>query len=364
MYLFKPKYTRNGETQSSPNYAVEFRLNGKRHVKGLGTPNRAAASQRATALMRKLENAPWEQVRAKIPGKRIPLERIYELYREMNTLRARPLRERTVRENIGQLKSTAGHLGAETVEDLAATSSTFPRLPSVKHLSRRSVASVVRQANSIFSKSALAFYGTRGLTIAASPFGAGVPAAPPPEPFKGYSIEFVRELITDARKELRDQDPGVWAAFLLCLSGGLRQQEAAWLQAGDLHENGVMIVSREEHLTKSEKHRFIPLPPGVMDDLRKVSAGSSYVVPDSARIGVRKPERRGRAVFERLTDWLRSKAVDVKKPVHELRKMYGAVVATRFGIYAAKEMLGHSTVKVTEATYAALLEKPTVDFLK
>ncbi len=361
MYLFKPKYTRNGLTGESPNFAVEFRIGGKRIVKGLGTPNKAAATQRAKHLERKLRNEPWEKVKPTLPGKRTPLARVIELYREMNTERPRPLRPRTIRENIGWLKMLSNRLNVDTVEDLAAKIGNFPRLPAVKALSRRSVASIVRQASAVFSESALVFYRTRGLTVGETPFKAGIPYAPPPEPFRGYSVQFVRELIEAARRELPEKEPGQWAAFLLCLCAGLRQQEAAWLRKEDLLENGVLCTSRDEHETKSGRHRFVPLPPGVLAEVRAVSSLGPYVVPDGLTPGRDKPERRARTVFEGLADWLRAHGITAPKPVHELRKAYGAIVASQFGLYAAKELLGHSTVTVTESHYAALLERPTVD---
>ena len=70
---------------------------------------------------------------------------------------------------------------------------------------------------------------------------------------------------------------------------------------------------------------------------------------------------RGKPTLKALADWLRQNGFDVRNPVHTLRKAYGALVATNHGLYAAKEYLGHSTIKVTEQHYAALLDRPTVD---
>ena len=36
-------------------------------------------------------------------------------------------------------------------------------------------------------------------------------------------------------------------------------------------------------------------------------------------------------------------------------------MATQEGLFAARDLLGHSTVRVTEASYAALLKKPVID---
>jgi integrase len=251
-----------------------------------------------------------------------------------------------------------------TVEDLAAKAGDFPRLSAVKNLSRRSVSSIVRQASSVFSESARAFYRTRGLTVGESPFAAGIPYSPPPEPFRGYSVQVIRDLIEAARRELPEKEPGAWAGFLLCLCAGLRQQEAAWLRKQDVLENGVLVTSRDEHETKSGRHRFVNLPAGVLAELRAVPSLGPYVVPDGLTPGRDKPEVRARAVFLHLANWLRDHGINSAKPVHELRKAFGAIVATQFGLYAAKEMLGHSSVTVTESHYTALLDRPAVDMEK
>jgi hypothetical protein len=50
--------------------------------------------------------------------------------------------------------------------------------------------------------------------------------------------------------------------------------------------------------------------------------------------------------------WLKSKGVTAQKPVHELRKELGAVLASEQGIYAAKTMLRHSDIRLTSKYYA------------
>jgi hypothetical protein len=46
---------------------------------------------------------------------------------------------------------------------------------------------------------------------------------------------------------------------------------------------------------------------------------------------------------------------------HELRKLYGAEVASEFGIYAAQKLLGHKDPRLTSARYASLTELPDVN---
>ncbi len=57
-------------------------------------------------------------------------------------------------------------------------------------------------------------------------------------------------------------------------------------------------------------------------------------------------------VFDRLNEWLGSKGVMANKPLHELRKEIGALVATQHGIYAASRFLRHSDITTTARHYA------------
>jgi hypothetical protein len=73
--------------------------------------------------------------------------------------------------------------------------------------------------------------------------------------------------------------------------------------------------------------------------------------------------KRGYRVLKRLSAWLRTQGIMANHPIHYLRIIFGSVVATRHGLFAAREYLGHSSVVVTEKHYAALLEKPVVDLM-
>src|SRR5262249_16901859 len=52
-----------------------------------------------------------------------------------------------------------------------------------------------------------------------------------------------------------------------------------------------------------------------------------------------------------LIEWLRSKGVVSKTPLHTLRKEYGSQINARYGLTAAQEMLRHADVQVTAAHY-------------
>ena len=109
---------------------------------------------------------------------------------------------------------------------------------------------------------------------------------------------------------------------------------------------------------------------------RPRSQSTSPQVSEKASDGTRKPPNRARATssfileskvkarpdklydhyragtqFKKLIGWLRSKEVNGNKPVHILRKEFGSLIAQKFGIFAAKEMLGHADIATTSAHY-------------
>jgi integrase len=52
-----------------------------------------------------------------------------------------------------------------------------------------------------------------------------------------------------------------------------------------------------------------------------------------------------------LHSWLKDKGVTQQKAVHALRKESGSLVATAFGIEAARQHLGHRDISTTSAHY-------------
>jgi hypothetical protein len=52
-----------------------------------------------------------------------------------------------------------------------------------------------------------------------------------------------------------------------------------------------------------------------------------------------------------LIEWLRSRGVISKTPLHSLRKEYGSQINARYGLTAAQEMLCRADIQVTAAHY-------------
>ena len=55
--------------------------------------------------------------------------------------------------------------------------------------------------------------------------------------------------------------------------------------------------------------------------------------------------------FDALYVWLRKQGVTARKPLHELRKELGALLAGSQGIFAAKSVLRHAQISTTAAYY-------------
>src|SRR5262249_19791956 len=78
------------------------------------------------------------------------------------------------------------------------------------------------------------------------------------------------------------------------------------------------------------------------------------------RLGVMYNWYRCAPIFERLTNWLRTKGLRSAQPVHELRKAFGSGVCARAGIHQASRSLRHSDIRVTSAVYVDSRSKVSV----
>jgi integrase len=63
--------------------------------------------------------------------------------------------------------------------------------------------------------------------------------------------------------------------------------------------------------------------------------------------------------FDAAVKWLRAQGIKANKPIHELRKEVGSIIASNQGIYAASRYLRHGDIKITAAVYVDKKEKVT-----
>jgi integrase len=169
----------------------------------------------------------------------------------------------------------------------------------------------------------------------------------------------VQALIAAARQELKPNEPEVYKAFLLGLFAGMRRGEidlAEW-RIVDWQNSAINLEETEWlHLKTKDSAGVITIDAEVLSELRELMpAGKSQFIITSdrpPRNDSPRPYYRCDPVFDRLSQWLRSKGVKANKPLHELRKEIGALIATEHGIYAASRFLRHSDITTTARHYA------------
>lgn len=169
------------------------------------------------------------------------------------------------------------------------------------------------------------------------------------EPRRQYQPP-TREAISgliEASKALKTDAPACYAAFLMELYCGLRAGEAVnarweWVQPGD----GIHYICLPATVTKGNGERKLPITQAIYDELRSVSSGD-FIIPHE------KMWKREEVVRYTLSKWLRSRVAG-KKTNHELRKIFGAMVATTQGLFYAQRALGHSDPNLTSRTYSGL----------
>ena len=69
------------------------------------------------------------------------------------------------------------------------------------------------------------------------------------------------------------------------------------------------------------------------------------------------------ALFSSLIFSYRNKGINARRPIHELRKEIGSIIANEQGIFAASRYLRHSDIRITSAIYADKKKKITPAFL-
>lgn len=234
--------------------------------------------------------------------------------------------------------------------------------PAAVASARRTVNSYIRCARSLFSPSILK--EIKGLTLPATLPFAGVKLE------ENGSTKYVSKinvqlLIAAARNDFKTNDPEAYKAFLLGLFAGLRKAEIDLLEWRMLDFAGSIIRLEQTewlHLKTDDSAADIAADPEVIAELRAMmpkpgeapAQWSQFVLvshrpprPESPR-----PYYRCEETFDRLNEWLRGKGITANKPLHELRKELGAIIATEQGIYAASRFLRHSDIGTTARHYA------------
>jgi integrase len=231
--------------------------------------------------------------------------------------------------------------------------------------------STVRMARSLFAPKVVKFIPELRLPVP-PPF-EGVEFFPR-QNAKYFSVIDPRALLQKAREELAETKPAAFLAMLLAIAAGLRRAEIDSLCWGQVDFGRQLIrvdVTEQGGLKSQDSRGEVPIDEnvaavlkGAFSKLKSRDAAKAFVIPGGGAEGGHKRwgmKYRADGVFRDLTDWLRRQGVTARKPLHELRKEFGALVTAEHGIYAASRVLRHADVSTTARHYSDLKTRPVVN---
>ena len=156
--------------------------------------------------------------------------------------------------------------------------------------------------------------------------------------------------LQEALELAKAKGPAYEAMTLLALFAGLRRSEAWACQWSWFSQSGAGWVITVPGSFKDKEARSVPISNEIYQRLKTISpAGAERVVAPTVEL---------KRFSLRLSACLKKAGIKVQKPLHELRKQFGAEIATRHGLYVAQKLLGHSSPELTSSTYSALISLP------
>lgn len=222
---------------------------------------------------------------------------------------------------------------------------------------------MLRCCASIFGEKALAYYSRHGINLH-NPFidfemKAEVKRYIPPISGEKFWQCLTEEIVEDG-------DLYKIAIFLICLGTGTRIQECTHLKWKHIFYASVdgrfmlKISSDKIHQTKSKRPREVAISNEIAEFLISFRpdgfSPEDWIIPDERAPRNAQRKERCHGVAKRLRSWLKTHGITDSRPIHYLRKAYGAEVANKHSIYLASEYLGHSTIDLTRHVYAAPTE--------
>jgi integrase len=212
---------------------------------------------------------------------------------------------------------------------------------------KRSVNSYLRQSKALFSQKSLGLYEDMGES--------------PPDMTKFMGVRFFSgvedpgyrlpkpDLIQRTFKALEAPKGLTFDAYVAILVGlfaGTRKKEASGLVPDCPNFSYEFPVVEIWKRTKGKKPRCVPMENSV---LTWIEAYRKTVERDFLISG--NMTYRIDGVFDEANAWLRSLGWDVRKPYHELRRLFGSMIATTEDMNAAQRQLGHKSIRTTEGYY-------------
>lgn len=398
--MFRHSYMENGVRTEAKTWSVRIGYRGLRHNFPLGLSNLRESAKKAREVYMMLIGKGWEETLAHFkPDYATPEPEVEVMTVGRYIAAVAPVSEarpRTVNGYFVSLRRiAAGVMGLEgqkigkgaakalrqAVDDVPLAELTREKVmawkmayvaragddPVARGRAEISCNSLLRQAKSLFSQK----------KILDSIPGADALNLPTPLPFVGvplwkqkvmpYKSRVDPEiLISNAEREL-GAVPAMaepWKIFLLALCCGLRKSEIDYLEWHQIDlKAGELSVEKTAYFRpkSDESEGVVDIGGGVVDVLRaaKLKATGAFVIESPLLpMGPGKhPRYRAGPHFDTLNAWLKRQGISARKPLHELRKEAGSMVAKLQGLFAAQTFLRHSTPQITAAYYVSKKER-------
>lgn len=229
--------------------------------------------------------------------------------------------------------------------------------PTVKRSRIHTVNTLIRNSRGLMAQKYLSFLSDRMRLPDPLPF-ARIQLLKPPS-MRYHSKIDAHEILRHAAEELKTKEPEQFKALLLALVCGLRRGEIDNLlwDAFDFGRKVMRVQNSQYHELKSEDSAGEIDLSDEMNAYFKTEhnhAKGVFVIesehkPKKSESGTR--YYRCNLVFKKLGDWLKTKGGDNKRPLHELRKEAGSLVAAEYGIFEASRFLRHSDIRITSQVY-------------
>ena len=343
------------------------RVDGKVIYRSLKTGDKKLAMPRARQLLIEAEAKHWDILDAvKTKKDYATLDEVLKLYKATGFTRG--VREKTLLNNISSLgrivtvgaqadmmTSSVQILDANLVRNYVRAMITSANQEQ-KDRQGRNVASLLRQARSVFAPWAMEQYQQANLKL---PDMSGFRTAGRIKvQQKKYHLPPQR-LIDDtlkAGRELKEKNPALCAVFVLCYDVALRAGEAVaakwdWIRTTD--GKHCIEIRRDTDFQPKGADRSVPISQDVFDLLQALRGASEYILPGKHMTARHNLVGREFAAWMREIGW-----GEYQKAAHELRKLMGSRWYTERGAEVAQKWLGHESVATTCTYYADLTKQP------
>ena len=380
----------------SPHYSARIGHLKRRERFPLFTPNKEAAATKAAQIFSYLLEHGWEPTLEKYKPQRVQpapvientkastVGGLIEASRKFSTAREKSLNTyikafRRIVSSIMKIdhpsrKSRTANRGQtwqEQVDSVALADLTPQRIQSWKkqflntprenaQLQKQAITtlnSLIRNSKALFAKKLLPFLEQEVELPSPLPFDQVTMEKSPSVRYKS-KID-AKVILKNSSHELKETNPESYKILLLALVCGLRVSEIDHLlwQAFDFNNNILLIEDSKYHRLKSEDSAGeIALSNEISRVFKEYSQSSKgqFVIAEnlSAQTSVTTSSYRCQKHINVLKTWLRDQGIEATKPIHELRKEVGSIIASEEGIFAASRYLRHSDIRITSSIYA------------